>query len=140
MASNGRDHDIDLEDPKVEEAVFGREVEDFVENDRIGQYIVRRAKERILEAQAELLKVDPTNADEVRRWQNHAAVADMVRAFLEEAIRDGRSLAAVRATSRTGASSGWRRAACASRRPTYARAARGCTATTRRPSPTRQRA
>lgn len=77
------------DDPKFEEAVFGREVREFIENDRIGKYLISKAQEDIAEAAHELLTVDPTDMPKIRAIQNRAAVANAVRDWLRQAIQDG---------------------------------------------------
>ena len=83
------------ENPNFETAVFGREVEDFVDNDRIGQYLVKRAREDLEEAQVALLDVDPEDPSEIRRLQNKAAIALSVARWLREAVEQGRAAAEV---------------------------------------------
>jgi ribosomal protein S18 acetylase RimI-like enzyme len=78
---------------KVEAAVFGREVEDFIDHDRIGQYLIDRAKQDLEEASAKLLCVDPTNATAIALLQLDARVAQRVRGWLSEAIESGRNAA-----------------------------------------------
>lgn len=76
-------------DPKIETAVFGREVEDFIERDVIGQYLIDRAKRDLEQAGAKLLDVDPTDAKQIAAIQLDARVAQRVRGWLSEAIQDG---------------------------------------------------
>jgi hypothetical protein len=83
-----------LGDPAGETAVFGREVELFIDSDPIGQFIIDRAKRDLADAQEALLEVDPSKPEEVRKLQNKAAVANSVRRWLAEAIQDGRAAAA----------------------------------------------
>lgn len=89
----GREEEL-LGDPAGAIAVFGKEVEYFIDQDPIGQFIIDRAKRDLAEAQEELLLVDPTKAEDVRALQNKAAVANSVRRWLAEAIQDGRAAAA----------------------------------------------
>lgn len=79
-----------LPDPKWETAVFGREVAEFVEHDRIGQYIIDQAQADLAEAQSKLLEVDPTDAKAIAALQLDARVAQRVRTWLAEAIQNGR--------------------------------------------------
>jgi hypothetical protein len=81
-------------DPAGQLAVFGREVEMFIDEDPIGQYLVARAKQDIQEAQDQLLEVDPAKTEDVRKLQFKAAVANSVRRWLGEAIQNGRAAAA----------------------------------------------
>jgi hypothetical protein len=79
---------LDLENPNLEIAVFGREVEDFIENDRIGRYLVEKARRDLEEAKEHL--VDCPLAD-VPEWQRKAAIANAIRGYLADAIRDGKA-------------------------------------------------
>jgi hypothetical protein len=81
----------ELEDPNVEIAVFGREVEQFIESDTIGLYLVRRAREQIEDAKEALLAVDPDDTEGIRRIQFAAATAQAVRGWLAEAITAGKN-------------------------------------------------
>jgi hypothetical protein len=93
MSTNGESGPGSAEaalDPKWETAVFGREVEDFVEHDRIGQYLIARAKEDIASAQEKLLEADPTDAKTIAKLQLDARVATRVRGWLADAIQNGR--------------------------------------------------
>jgi hypothetical protein len=79
-----------LPDPKWETAVFGREVEAFIDTDCIGQYIIDQAKRDLAEAQGKLLEVDPTDAKAIAALQLDARVANRVRGWLGAAIQNGR--------------------------------------------------
>lgn len=81
---------LDAADPKLETAVFGRDVERFIEEDPIGRYLIARAREQIDEAAQALLTVDPTDAQQVSRLQNKAAVAGHIATWLGEAVQAGR--------------------------------------------------
>jgi hypothetical protein len=70
-------------------AVFGREVELFIETDRIGQFLVRQARLHVEEAQEALLTVDPDDVKKVRELQFKARVAGAVMGWLKQAINDG---------------------------------------------------
>jgi hypothetical protein len=89
----GREEEL-LGDPAGATAVFGREVEYFIDQDPIGQFIIQRAKDDLAEAQEALLEVDPEKPAEVRKLQFKAAVANSVRGWLAEAIQNGRAAAA----------------------------------------------
>lgn len=74
----------------LEAAVFGREVEDFINNDRIGQYLINRARADLDKAYDALISVDPTQTAQIIKLQLDARVATRVRTWLAEAIQDGR--------------------------------------------------
>lgn len=82
-----------IDDPKLEMAIFGREVEEFIENDRIGRYLVSKAMEDIQSAATDLLTVDPNDTAKIREIQNRAAVANAVRGWLGQAVSDGQNAA-----------------------------------------------
>lgn len=83
------------DDPKWEQAVFGREVADFIDNDRIGQYLVDQAKRDIARAQEALLSVDPSDAKKIAQLQLDARVANRVRGWLAEAVQNGKDAEAI---------------------------------------------
>lgn len=72
-------------------AVFGREVELFIETDRIGRYLVSKARLDIDEAQVALLSVDPDDVKKVRDLQFKARIAAAVVGWLKQAIVDGQN-------------------------------------------------
>jgi hypothetical protein len=77
------------DNPNLETAVFGREVEEFVDNDRIGAYIIAQAKRDIEEAQGKLLTIDPTDSKSIADAQLNARVAMAVTGWLRTAIQNG---------------------------------------------------
>jgi hypothetical protein len=79
---------IDLADPRVEWATFGRMVEDFIKGP-IGGYLVKKAEAQCNEA-VEKLKVAPANEPEtIRALQTQIQVADSILRWLGEAIHEG---------------------------------------------------
>lgn len=79
------------EDPETEmiqRAVFGKQVEAFL-NSEIGKYMVSRAHDQRSAAEAEFLTVDCSNAEQVRAIQNRAIIADSVVGWLQDAVQDG---------------------------------------------------
>jgi len=104
---NAQPQEIELsEDQKIEQAIFGREVADFIEHDRIGRYLIEKAKEDIQEAATELLTVDPSDISKVRLIQNKAAVANAVRNWLGQAVQDGRNAELLLQEQRDGLGNG----------------------------------
>lgn len=79
---------LDPNDPNLEAAVFGREVEHFLTG-AIGSYLVKRAQNEIDAALNGLREVDPEDAKAVRALQNEAKVAQLVIDWLAEVIRRG---------------------------------------------------
>jgi hypothetical protein len=78
-----------LEDPKLEQAVFGEEVRRFLQNDRIGRYIVAKAAEQVESSLLELKDMDPEDARAIRAIQTKIRVAESVVGWLAEAIDNG---------------------------------------------------
>lgn len=79
---------LDPESPDVRLAVFGRQVEDFLETD-IGQYLQERASQEILEGERLLRTVDPFDSKAVMAAQNKVVVAETLMSWLAEAIQKG---------------------------------------------------
>jgi hypothetical protein len=82
---------LNPEDPAVRTAVFGRQVEDFV-NSEIGRYITQRADEEITDCLEQLKKVSPVmpwGRRKIARLQNQIATAERVIHWLAEAIHEG---------------------------------------------------
>lgn len=77
------------EDPRYETAAFGREIELFLEEDRIGHYLVERARSDLAVAQEALVDIDPADARAIAALQLDARVANRVRQWLGEAIQAG---------------------------------------------------
>jgi hypothetical protein len=79
---------LDPENPDVRRAVFGRQVEHFLESD-IGQYLAQCAQADIEEATEKLCRVDPEDPKAIRELQNKIRVAESVMGWLADAIRSG---------------------------------------------------
>lgn len=77
--------------PLWEQATFGREVQEFIEADRIGQYLVDRARDDLDKARDALVSVDPTETKTIIKLQLDARVAMRVRSWLSEAIETGQA-------------------------------------------------
>lgn len=81
----------EAKDPRFEQAAFGREVAYFVDEDRIGRYLVEKARLDLETAHAALVDVDPTDSQTIAALQLDARVANRVREWLGEAIENGRA-------------------------------------------------
>ena len=82
---------LNPEDPVVRTAVFGRQVEDFVNSD-IGRHITRRADDEISECLDELKRISPDwpwGRRKIARLQSRIATAERVMHWLAEAITEG---------------------------------------------------
>lgn len=79
---------LDPENPDVRRAVFGRQVELFMESD-IGQYIAQCAATEIEEATEKLKQVNPENPQAIRTLQFKIHVAESVIGWLADAINSG---------------------------------------------------
>lgn len=78
-----------ISDPKLEQAVFGEEVRQFLAQDRIGRYIVQRAATEAENALMELKDVDPEDGKAIRAIQSRIRVAESVVSWLVEAVDNG---------------------------------------------------
>lgn len=81
---------LDPEDPKVRWAMFGKQVELFLQSD-VGSYLVKRAKAECDEAVEQLKQVDAFDGKAVATIQLKARVADAVIVWLGDAIAAGES-------------------------------------------------
>lgn len=79
---------IDPESPDLRRAVFGRQVEMFLESD-IGVYLVQCAQTEINEATEKLVRVDPEDPKAIRDLQHKIRVAESVVGWLADAVRSG---------------------------------------------------
>jgi hypothetical protein len=79
---------LDSGDPKVRWAVFGKQVEDFLQSD-IGNYLVQCAKEKEAEAMEQLKRVYPWRRRKIQQLQNEIAIAENFQAWLGDAIVTG---------------------------------------------------
>jgi hypothetical protein len=72
----------------IQRAVFGKEVEQFM-NSSIGRYMLARAAEEKAVANADFLKVNCGDTIAVQAIQNRAVVADSIVGWLKDAVGDG---------------------------------------------------
>lgn len=79
---------LSQEDPLVQFAAFGREVEIFLRSD-IGDFLVKRSEEEIAEAVLALKTVHPWRRRRIQALQNKIAVAEKFQLWLADAIADG---------------------------------------------------
>ncbi len=80
---------LDANDPHVQDAVFGRQVELFLEQHDVGRYIAEETAKEIESATAELREVDPTDAKAVMKAQFRLRVAEAIVGWLADAIKRG---------------------------------------------------
>lgn len=79
---------LNAEDPIVRTAMFGSQVQQFLDSD-IGVYLIQRADEQAEEALKELVAADPDKPEVIRSIQNRIRVADSIVSWLREAIEMG---------------------------------------------------
>lgn len=79
---------LNSEDPIVQRATFGAQVEQFLSSD-IGTYLIERADEQAEAALKELVAADPAQPEIIRSIQNRIKVADSIIGWLREAIQMG---------------------------------------------------
>jgi hypothetical protein len=80
---------LDPNDPQVRVAVFGKQVEDFLNGD-IGAYLVRRAETQAEEAIEALKTVSPWRRRRITQLQARIAAFEGIQQWLADAIVDGR--------------------------------------------------
>ena len=79
-----RDRDI-----QMELVTFGKEVEYFMESDRIGRYIIENAVLEMSEVAEELAAADASDVAKMRELQVKFRVAASVRNWLGQAVSRG---------------------------------------------------
>ncbi len=75
-------------DDLLETAVFGKEVENFL-NSRIGKYLVRRAEAEAETATESLKTTASWRSRRIRDLQNEIKVAESFQQWLADAVMDG---------------------------------------------------
>lgn len=79
---------LDANDPVVEDAIFGKEVEQFLEGP-IGAYLLKCAKDEIESAVEDLKAADPFAPTLIAQIQMRIAVPERVLTWLGDAVRAG---------------------------------------------------
>lgn len=79
---------FDVGDPLVKSAVFGAQVQQFLDSD-VGQYLLSRTEQEREEAIEELSKVSPWRRRRITHLQNKVWVCDHFHKWLADAIIDG---------------------------------------------------
>jgi hypothetical protein len=69
--------------------VLGADAEEFLRSD-VGQYILARSEQEIIENLGELRNADPTEQDEIRKLQGNINVAEKAVVWLQQAIEEGK--------------------------------------------------
>lgn len=81
---------IDMSDPRVNEAQFGKQVEMWLETD-VGRYMVKKAEREIDEAVEEMKNTNPHDVKLMVQAQNKVKVAESILSWLGDAIQEGHS-------------------------------------------------
>lgn len=79
---------LDPNDPLVEWATFGREVENFLRSP-IGDYLVKRSEEEIAAAVENLKTVQPWRRRRIQALQNEIKIAEKFQVWLADSIAAG---------------------------------------------------
>jgi hypothetical protein len=79
---------LDINDPQVQLAVFGEQVNIFLESE-IGQYLLQCAQLDTESAAREMLDVDPTDVARVISIKVKLMVAARIESWLQEAVVKG---------------------------------------------------
>lgn len=80
--------ELDPEDPRVQEAVFGKEVENFLHSP-IGDYLLSKARNEAETATEQLKTVEPTLTDKIRELQSTIRRAESIMGWLGDAVANG---------------------------------------------------
>lgn len=76
-------------DPQMRAVNLGIDTLYFIENDKVGQYLVERAHQCRINALEQLAVANPNDADTVRRLQWEAKIPDLFLTWLDEGIANG---------------------------------------------------
>lgn len=79
---------LDPNDPRVEWAVFGKEVETFLKSP-IGDFLLSRSREQADEAIEKLKSIDPQDWKAIQSLQNTIKVAESFQVWLGDAVAAG---------------------------------------------------
>jgi hypothetical protein len=83
-----RARELDHNDPLVKDAVFGKQVEDFLHSD-VGDYLLAQARREGAEALEKLKVVEPNAEQDIRALQSIIARSDSFQTWLGQAVEDG---------------------------------------------------
>ena len=81
---------MNREEPLVETAIFGMEVQEFL-GSNVGKYLVKRAEAEAEEANEKLKRVFPLRWRRIMQLQNEIYRAESIQRWLGDAIVDGAS-------------------------------------------------
>jgi hypothetical protein len=76
-------------DPELRAVSLGVEVQNYVQHEKIGQYLVERAHESRAAALEALAVIDPMDFKAVAQLQWQARIPDLFVAWLDEAVVNG---------------------------------------------------
>ena len=79
------------DDPDLRAVAVGLDAEHFVENTKLGKFLINRAHECRISALEQLTLVDATDANAIIRLQWASRTPDLFLQWLDEAIALGRS-------------------------------------------------
>lgn len=80
--------DLDERDPRVKDAVFGKQVEDFLQSD-IGNFLLSRANLELEDAIEKLKRIKPNAEHEIRNLQSTIVRSENFMQWLGSAVEDG---------------------------------------------------
>jgi len=79
---------MNREDPLMETAIFGKEVQEFLSTN-VGKFLVQRAEKEAEDATQALKRVFPLRWRRITELQNRIYRAESIQAWIGEAIMDG---------------------------------------------------
>lgn len=89
-----REANLDPESPTVRTAVFGQQVQDFL-NGPIGDFLLRKAEKRLERLVETLKRINPDQRTDIVRAQAEIAHLERFEQWLGEAVQDGLTAMAI---------------------------------------------
>ena len=78
-------------DPLMRAVALSVDVNHFINQDKVGMYLMSRALESRVQALEALATADPTNTESIRELQWKARIPDLFQEWLQEAMAAGTS-------------------------------------------------
>jgi hypothetical protein len=78
-------------DNRMKKVALGIDTIYFIEQTKLGAYLVEQANNRRIVALEELAEADPTNQELIRTLQWQSRIPDLFLSWLDEAIANGRT-------------------------------------------------
>lgn len=83
-----RPANLDPNDPQVRTAVFGQQVQEFLQGE-IGTFLIRQAERELVQTIEALKKISPELSQSIAQLQNKIQLLEGFEAWLGNAVQDG---------------------------------------------------